>query len=410
MRAFAPGLADVGRSQRTTVASTNGSPRRWRSAASARRSSLIDTLVAEQPPDLGWRDRDVDVANAQMPERVHDGVGDGHRRAHGRRLADALGAERVVGRRRARLVGLPVRRLHRGRYEVVDEAAALDVADLVVGDLFVQCRRQPHGQPAVNLALDDHGVDDVAAIVDGDEAPDLHFTGALVDVHDGDVAAERIGQVRRIVIAHGLEPGFHPLRVVRIRGERDVLDGLERVGRALDRELAGLPHQILGRGLEQMRRDLPRLVLDLARGHCGGGASHRSRPAGLGAEAIGRGVSVALFDLDVFRGNAELLGQDLSVRRLVALALRLRPEARDRLARRVDTDLTGVEHLESEDVEVLRGPGADDLGEARDADAHQFAALALLGLLALQLGVADAIHRLLERRAVVAAVVFPPER
>src|SRR5262249_51860981 len=102
--------------------------------------------------------------------------------------------------------------------------------------------------------------------------------------------------------------------------------------------------------------------------------------------------------------------QDLSVRRLVALALRLRPEARDRLARRVDADLTGIEHLEAEDVEVLAGPGADDLGEARDTDAHQLAALALLRLLTLQLGIADAIHRLLERRTVVAAVVFPPER
>src|SRR5256886_7876 len=358
------------------------------------------TLVAQQSPHLRWRDRDVDVANAQVPQRVYDGVGDGHRRAHRRRLADALDAERVVGLRRARLVGLPVRRFHRGGHEIVDEAAALDVADLVVGDLLVQRGRQSHRQPTVNLALDDHGVDDVAAIVDGDEAPDLHFTGALVDVHDGDVAAERIGQVRRIVVADRLQPCLHPLRMIRVRGERDVLDGLERVRRALDRELAGLPHQILGRGLEQMRRDLPRLVLDLARGHCGGGASHRSRPAGVGAETISRGVGVALFYLNVFRGNAELLGQDLSVRRLVALALRLRPEARDRLARRMDTDLTGVEHLESEDVEVLRGPGADDLGEARDADAHQFAALALLGLLALQLGVADAIHRLLERRTV----------
>jgi hypothetical protein len=44
-------------------------------------------------------------------------------------------------------------------------------------------------------------------------------------------------------------------------------------------------------------------------------------------------------------------------------------------------DLARVEHLEAEDVEVLRRSGADDLGEARDADAHELAVLAFLLLL-----------------------------
>jgi len=68
--------------------------------------------------------------------------------------------------------------------------------------------------------------------------------------------------------------------------------------------------------------------------------------------------------------NAQLLGHDLRVRRLVALALALGAEARDRLAGRVNADLGRVEHLDAEDVEVLRGTGTDDLGEAADADAH----------------------------------------
>ena len=101
---------------------------------------------------------------------------------------------------------------------------------------------------------------------------------------------------------------------------------------------------------------------------------------------------------DVRRRDAELLGDDLRVGGLVSLPLRLRAEARDRLAGRDGRGSRRVEHLDAEDVEVLRRPGADDLGEARDADAHQLAALALLGLLLSQLGVADHLHRLLQRR------------
>src|SRR5262249_59050843 len=100
----------------------------------------------------------------------------------------------------------------------------------------------------------------------------------------------------------------------------------------------------------------------------------------------------------------------LRVRGLVALALRLRPEARDSLARGMHADLAAVEHLQAENVEVLGRARADDLGEARDADAHELAALAHLGLLPAQLRVADRVHRLLERAAVVAAVVLPAER
>ncbi len=59
---------------------------------------------------------------------------------------------------------------------------------------------------------------------------------------------------------------------------------------------------------------------------------------------------------------------------------------------------------------MLGRAGADDLGEARDADAHQLPALALLGLLAPQVGVADRVHGLVQGARVVAAVVLPAER
>ena len=62
------------------------------------------------------------------------------------------------------------------------------------------------------------------------------------------------------------------------------------------------------------------------------------------------------------------------------------------------------------------GPGADDLGEERDADAHDVAGLAALErralrrLLLAQLGVFRALHRLLHGGVIVAGIVFPAQR
>ena len=70
-----------------------------------------------------------------------------------------------------------------------------------------------------------------------------------------------------------------------------------------------------------------------------------------------------------------------------------------------------VEHLDAEDVEVVRRPGADDLGEAADADAHQLAALARFSsLLLAQAGVVDHVHAPSGARRVVARVVLPAGR
>src|SRR6185369_4223162 len=113
------------------------------------------------------------------------------------------------------------------------------------------------------------------------------------------------------------------------------------------------------------------------------------RAARVGAQAVRRRVGIAFLDLDVLGGDAELFGENLCVRRLVALALGFRAEPRDGLARGMHADLARVEHLEAEDVEVLRRPGADDLGEARDADAHELAARALLRLLLAQPAIID---------------------
>jgi hypothetical protein len=155
----------------------------------------------------------------------------------------------------------------------------------------------------VDLAVDDHRVDDVAAVVDRDEATDVDLARALVDVDHADVAAERERQVRRVVVVDRLEARLHPGRMVRVGRERDLLDRLEAIGRALDAELAGLPFEVVLGGLEQVGGDLLRLLPDLPRGDGRGGAGDRRGARRVRPEPYGRGVGVAVLDLDVATGK-----------------------------------------------------------------------------------------------------------
>src|ERR1700724_13292 len=127
---------------------------------------------------------------------------------------------------------------------------------------------------------------------------------------------------------------------------------------------------------EQIGRDHLPLGAALAAANCCGGPSDRCRARAVGAEPIGFGVGIALFDRDVFRWNADLACQDLSEGRGVPLALADRSEPRDRTPRRVYPDLARIEHAEAKDVAILHRAGADDLSEETDANAHQFARLA----------------------------------
>src|SRR5215207_3417883 len=83
----APGRADVGLATATTVATTNGRPASSRTAARAKMLRVIDAprppalrpgdvLLVEDRPDLLGRDRDVDIADAEMPQGIDDGIGD----------------------------------------------------------------------------------------------------------------------------------------------------------------------------------------------------------------------------------------------------------------------------------------------------------------------------------------------
>ena len=198
---------------------------------------------------------------------------------------------------RASFVRLPLRRLDSRGHEVIHEAAALNIADLIVVDLFVHRRSEPHGQPAVDLAFDNHRIDDIAAIVHRHEAPDLDLPGSLVEIDHANVTAEGVGQIRWIVIRHGFETGFHPLGVIGVSRKSDFLDrlGLGRI--ASHEELTRLPLEIRFVGLEEVGGDFLGLVQNLPGGHGGRGSCRGRAAARIGAEPVRSRVRIPFLHL-----------------------------------------------------------------------------------------------------------------
>ncbi len=347
------------------------------------------------------------MADAEVPEGVYDGVGDGGGCADGGGFSDALRADGVVGRGGDGVAGLPFGGFDGGWHQIVGEGAGEALAVFVVDDFFVEGRGEALGQAAVYLAFDDEGVDDVAAVVYGDEATDFDFAGPFVYVYDGDVAAEGEGEVGRIVVVGGFEAGLEVIGVVGVGGEGDFLDGFGLFGGAFDLPLVDVPFEVVFVDFEEVGGDFTGFGLDFAGGHGGGCSGGGGGAAGVGSEAVGGGVGVAFFDFDVGRRQAKLFGDDLGVGGFVALALRFGAEAGDGFAGGMDADLGRVEHFDAEDVVIFGRASTDDFGEAGDADAHQFAAFALFGLFAAQPFVVKHVHRFLEGGVVVAAVVVP---
>src|SRR5262245_32163421 len=141
---------------------------------------LLLPRVPDGAPDLLRRERHVDRADVKRSERVHDGVVDGDRRGDGARLADALDAQRIDGRRRFRRPELEVREEVGLGHGVVHHRSGEKLAALVVGGALPEGLRDSLGDAAVDLAADDHRVDDLAAVVDGDVALEMDLAGLRV--------------------------------------------------------------------------------------------------------------------------------------------------------------------------------------------------------------------------------------
>ena len=167
---------------------------------------------------------------------IHDRVDDRRRRSDGARLADALHPQRVMRTRRRRPVELEAHQIVGSRHRVVHQRSGQKLAALVVHRALPECLTDTLRQAAVQLAVNDHRVDDVADVVARQVALELHLPRLLVDLDDRDVGAERIGEIGRIVEGGGLEAGLQILRIVvgEIRHLRHLGQCQAAVGGALD--------------------------------------------------------------------------------------------------------------------------------------------------------------------------------
>src|SRR6516165_11387640 len=80
--------------------------------------------------------RHCSVGQAQMGEGVVDRIGKGRDAADVGRLADSLGADRMMRRGRGSVIGLPARCLDRGRQKEIEQARVLQVAVFVIVHLL----------------------------------------------------------------------------------------------------------------------------------------------------------------------------------------------------------------------------------------------------------------------------------
>src|SRR5260370_13844950 len=91
----------------------------------------------------------------------------------------------------------------------------------------------------------------------------------------------------------------------------------------------------------------------------------------------------------------------------MSLTLRLHANARQDLTGGVHPNLAAIKNLDTSYIEVLARASADDLGEAGEADAHQFTPCPFLCLLAAQPLVVYILHGQPECSFIVATIVCP---
>src|SRR5262249_32288805 len=135
------------------------------------------------PHALGRERHGLDVIDAQRGQRVHHGVDHGGGGGDRAGLAGTLHPHGVDRGGRDRAVGL-VQRKHVGLgHRVVHHAARHELAGFtVVHGAFPERLSHALRDAAVNHAVHDHGVDDVADVVHRDVAQDVHLAGVTVDL------------------------------------------------------------------------------------------------------------------------------------------------------------------------------------------------------------------------------------
>src|SRR5713226_2620454 len=119
-------------------------------------------------------------------DRVGDGVDDRGGRGDGAGFAAAFDAERVRRAFRQRHIDPERRHVVGARHAIVHERAGHELAVLVVDRAFEQRLAHALGDPTMDLALDDHRIDEDPEIVDRGPIDDVGLAGIGIDLHLAD--------------------------------------------------------------------------------------------------------------------------------------------------------------------------------------------------------------------------------
>ena len=172
-------------------------------------------------PDAMRCQRHIEMAYAVGFECVDDGVDHRRRRADRRRLADALGAQRIERRLGDGFVDGEGGKVIGARHGVIHHRAGQQLALLVEDDLFQQCLANALRQAAVDLPLDQQRADARTAIINRVEFAQVDDTGVGIDFDHGDMGAEGVDEVGRAEEIGGFQAGVDVIgQVVRIGASR----------------------------------------------------------------------------------------------------------------------------------------------------------------------------------------------
>ena len=226
------------------------------------------------------------------------------------------------------------------RNGVIHERPAHGLPASVIGASLEKRLPDPLGEPAVDLGLDDHRIDDGADIVHRPKSDDFGAAGVGVDLDLAEMRAVAEGKARRIVNRGLLQAGLE-------RFERKIMRHVSRLRDRRERDTpVGTGHEEcaaaevdIARGrLEQVTSDQLSFGDDLVGSAIERAAADRDRSRAKSAGAVGYRIGIALDHLDVLDRNPKSRGEDLSKRGGVTLAVIVGSEHRPHGAVGFDPD------------------------------------------------------------------------
>src|SRR5262245_14199524 len=346
--------------------------------------------------DAGARQRQRPGVAAVVGERVFDGVGNDGGRRNDAALPHALDAELVHDGGVIEGHHVECRNLVGSRHAVVHEAPGEELTLGIEDEGFTQRCPDALNDAAVELALDDHGIDRAPAIVDGGVPQQGRHAGLDIHLQHASVGAERPRHRAGVEEGAGVETGASR------GGEGRTPHGCacqltERhaaFGKPGDVCASVHEHHVVGRAFERLGGDASRAIGDVAAGPRDGGTGDGGDAARDRAHSETDHAGVAADHDDALRWHAELGRADLGQRGLVRLPLgRHADEELDRPVR-VDPDVGALERPD---------PGAFDIG--RDPQPDWPVATPTLLLSLAPVAVVESVQHTVEGRGIVRGVV-----